>query len=428
MNFTNLTQAVNTGWALQRTGSGGASGPSGPPAGPTPEAYDASPAPPAAASDGFTNAHGLRLIQEFEGSPRLTSRLCEGGAWELGYGVTFNLEGAPFKEGDTCTPEYADALFRNALQLFEDGVRAAVTVPLTGNAFSALVAFAYNIGLENLRSSSVLRRVNENRMSDAAACFGMWLYATKGGHKQALRGLLRRRYAEACLFLGYDWTVACSDDAISLQREIPDTLPGTDRVIYKTAFKDVLSVAQRFVLPPADELVLTQPAPPTTMRVPEAAGAGPTPPPSPVSVPVPAQVSLPPMVPPGGVRKPEAVDPAPPAQLPPRAPVPPKPVIIERQTIHPNQLPTDVDTSKNMADSTRMVGMVLVAIGSIIQVVTLRLGIGTAIGAVFFDLTRDPVVITLVVTAIVAGLGWVTKTNGKKTFAKGADQAQGALH
>ena len=33
-----------------------------------------------------------------------------------------------------------------------------------------------------------------------------------------------------------------------------------------------------------------------------------------------------------------------------------------------------------MADSTRMLGMVLVAIGSVIQVVTLRLGIGTAVG------------------------------------------------
>lgn len=75
-----------------------------------------------------------------------------------------------------------------------------------------------------------------------------------------------------------------------------------------------------------------------------------------------------------------------------------------------------------------MIGMVLVAIGSVIQVVTLRLGIGTAIGAVFFDLTRDPVVITLVVTVIVAALGWVTKKNGQKTFAKGADQAQGSLH
>ena len=98
-------------------------------------------------------------------------------------------------------------------------------------------------------------------MDDAAACFGMWIFATDGaGHKQAMRGLLRRRYSESALFMGYDWTQACDNDAIALQREIPDTLPGTDRVIYRTPFKDVLAVAQRYPLPPSDELVLTVPA------------------------------------------------------------------------------------------------------------------------------------------------------------------------
>lgn len=274
----------------------------------------------------FTNAHGLRLITEFEGAPRLTARLCEGGKFELGYGVTFNLEGAPFKEGDTCTPEYADALFRHALKLFEDGVREAVTVPLNGDEFSALVAFAYNVGMENFRSSSVLRRVNENRMDDAAACFGMWIFATKDGHKQALRGLLRRRYAEACLFMSYDWTQACDIDAIALQREIPDTLPGTDRVIYKTPFKDVLSVAQRYPLVPADELVLTQPAPPlATSGSKVATGSVPVVPPSPAGTTSPSVSPAPTVVPSSPAKKPEAI-PAPPQ--PPRAPVPaplPKP-------------------------------------------------------------------------------------------------------
>lgn len=403
-----------------------------------------------------TNANGLRLIAEFEGAPRLTARLCEGGAWELGYGVTFNLDGAPFKDGDTCTPEYADALFRNALKLFEDGVRELVTVPLTSDEFSAVVAFAYNVGLENLRGSTVLRRINENRMDDAAAAFGMWIFATKGGRKQAYRGLLRRRYAEALLFMGYDWGVATADteatNPVSLQAVAPDTLPGTDRVIYKTPFKDVLAVAQRYPLAPADELVLSQPAPPLVTRVPEVVGgtAGALPSPAPAATP--AKVSPAPTVPPAKATV-EAI-PAPPAPRPtslppaaqaggvisyksgaaqaPQGPVvvtPPKPpVIITPQPINPNALPTNADTSKNMADSTRMLGMVLVAIGSVIQVVTLRLGIGTAIGAVFFDLTRDPVVITLTVTAIVAALGWVTKRNGKKTFAKGADQAVSNLY
>jgi hypothetical protein len=107
---------------------------------------------------------------------------------------------------------------------------------------------------------------------------------------------------------------------------------------------------------------------------------------------------------------------------------PEKPPIIAPHPINPNQLPTNNDTSKNMADSTRMLGMVLVGIGSVIQIISVRLGIGTAIGAVAFDLSRDPTVIALSVTAIISAFGWATKARGKKTFAKGADKAQGNLY
>ena len=398
----------------------------------------------------FCNAHGLRLIMEYEGSPRLKARLCEGNSWELSYGVTYDLNGNPFNEASTCTLEESDALFRNALKITEKGVRDLVTVPLTSNQFSGLVAFTWNVGIENFSTSSVLRRVNENRMDDAAACFGMWIFATNGqGHKQAMRGLLRRRYAESCLFMSYDWEQACDIDAIALQKDPPDSLPGTDRVRYKTAFKDVLAVAQRYPLDA--DLVLSTPAPAVPQTLGNAGPPGTPPSPAP-AVPAPSQkpAAAPSLGLPAGpaTTKPVALAPssspvpAPvggaivtkvslsPAEAPAQTQVaPPKPPpVLTPQPINPNALPTNADTSKNMADSTRMIGMVLVAIGSVIQVVTLRLGIGTAIGAVFFDLSRDPVVITLSVTVIVAALGWVTKRNGKKTFARGADQAHTALH
>ena len=278
----------------------------------------------------YVNEHGLRLIQEYEGAPRLKARLCEGNSFELSYGVTFDLNGNPFNADSTCTPEESDALFRNALQIFERGVRELVTVPLNSNQFSGLTAFAWNIGLTNFAGSSVLRRVNENRMDDAAACFGMWIFATNGaGHKQALRGLLRRRYSESALFMGYSWTQACDDDAIALQREIPETLPGTDRVIYRTPFKDVLAVAQRYPLAPADELVLTQPAPPlATSGSKEAVGAGPLSSPSPSVVPPAPKVSPAQTVPPAPVEKQASAIPAPsvkPAPAP--APMPSLPTL-----------------------------------------------------------------------------------------------------
>lgn len=380
------------------------------------------------------NDHGLRLITQFEGAPRLKARLCEGGRFELSYGVTFYPDGSPVEEGDTCTHDEAMAMFRHALSVFEDAVRRNVKVPMNSNQFSAYVVFCYNVGEAQFASSTVLRRINERRYDDAAEAMGAWIYATLGQHKQALRGLARRQYATGCLAMGYDWEVACSDDAIALVRERPPNDIGTDRVLFKTKFTDVLTVAQRYPLPPLDdELVLTTPAPspraadeaaqqPANPARNPAAGAAPA-----IEKPVsngpapatpPAKIPAPQRAPEGSVLPSQKVDAKPPE----------KPPIIAPQPINPNQLPTNTDTSKNMADSTRMIGMVIVGIGSVIQIISVRLGVGTAIGAVAFDLSRDPTVIALTVTAIIAAFGWVTKALGKKTFAKGADKAQGNLY
>jgi GH24 family phage-related lysozyme (muramidase) len=338
----------------------------------------------------FTNAYGLRLIQEFEGEPRLAARLCEGGRYELGYGITFDLDGQPFTATSTCTPDYADALFRNALKFFEDGVRRLVTVPLNSNQFSGLVALAWNIGLENFRSSTVLRRVNEGRMEDAAASFGMWVFATKGGHKQALRGLLRRRYSEAALFLGYSWTEACDNDAIALQREIPASLPGTDRVIYKTAFKDVLAVAQRYPLPPLDdELVLSTPIKAEPAVVPIASKAGqpvPLPGPAPAAPALekpalsgPASATAPPVKVPAPQRAPEGTKP------------PDPPVPIGQQTSAVDGAKRSEEWSsgtKAMWQSRRFYGLVLIMAGRLWM---LKTGSNAFLGAV-----SDPLVMEFV--------------------------------
>jgi hypothetical protein len=75
--------------------------------------------------------------------------------------------------------------------------------------------------------------------------------------------------------------------------------------------------------------------------------------------------------------------------------------------------------AKNMSDSQRGVGMVLVGVGSVVQIICTRLGVGTAVGAVFFDLTRDPVVITLIATGVVAAIGWFTRKRGTKVMTTG---------
>jgi hypothetical protein len=79
--------------------------------------------------------------------------------------------------------------------------------------------------------------------------------------------------------------------------------------------------------------------------------------------------------------------------------------------------------AKNMSESQRGIGMVIVGVGSVVQILTVRLGVGTAVGAIFFDLSRDPVVIALAATAVVAVIGWLTRKRGTKVMTKGMIEA-----
>ena len=216
------------------------------------------------------NEHGLRLLIYFEKGPRtvplspdgaaLEPYVCPGGKLTIGYGCTKWFDGSPVTEAHRLSGEAeARDLLMQQLVEYEEAVRNLVTVELNSNQFSALVAFAFNCGIHALAGSTVLREMNARRWEDAAAAFGMWIFATNGSHKQALRGLLRRRYAEATTAMGYRFEEACDDDAIALQRIIPEGDPpkGSDRVTYKTPFLEVLRVAQHYPLQASPEPVQT---------------------------------------------------------------------------------------------------------------------------------------------------------------------------
>ncbi|NHQ81610.1 lysozyme [Chromobacterium vaccinii] len=138
-----------------------------------------------------TNAAGISLIKQFEGV-RLTAYQDMVGVWTIGYGHT----GPEVKAGMTITQQQAEQLLATDLQTFETGVGKAVTVPLSANQFSALVSFSYNLGLGNLRSSTLLRLLNQGDYAGAGAQFPRWNRA--GG--QEVVGLTRRRQAEQSLF------------------------------------------------------------------------------------------------------------------------------------------------------------------------------------------------------------------------------------
>jgi len=95
------------------------------------------------------------------------------------------------------------AVLNRDVRRFEDGINAAVRVPLSQPMMDALVSLTFNIGLGGFQKSSVLRYLNEGRYVDAANAFTLWCYANvkqKNGTHRKLPILLGRREAEASLF------------------------------------------------------------------------------------------------------------------------------------------------------------------------------------------------------------------------------------
>lgn len=140
------------------------------------------------------NDDGLNLIKSFE-SLRLTAYPdpgTGGDPWTIGYGHT----GPDVTEGMTCDQDQADAWLQEDLQSAIDGVTKLVTSDINDNQFSALVSFAYNCGLGNLKTSTLLKDVNTSNFDAAAQEFLKWDHA----NGQVMPGLLRRRTAESNLF------------------------------------------------------------------------------------------------------------------------------------------------------------------------------------------------------------------------------------
>lgn len=142
------------------------------------------------------NTKGIDLMHEFEGL-RLEAYLCPAGIPTIGWGNTRYETGLPVKMGDRITKERADDLFDYWAFDFAEGVRKLVTSKLNDNQFSALVSFAYNVGLGNFGKSTLLKKLNINPNDPLIRDeFLRWDKAVG----KVLSGLSRRRKAEADLY------------------------------------------------------------------------------------------------------------------------------------------------------------------------------------------------------------------------------------
>lgn len=137
---------------------------------------------------------GIDLIKSFEGySAKAYPDPATGGEpYTIGYGTTSGVT-----HDMVVSQEQAEKLLRNDLNKFESGVSALLTAPTTQPQFDAMVSLAYNIGLGNFRSSTLLKKHNAKCYQCAAGQFPAWNRAAG----KVMNGLTRRRNAERAMYM-----------------------------------------------------------------------------------------------------------------------------------------------------------------------------------------------------------------------------------
>jgi lysozyme len=132
----------------------------------------------------------LKKLMELEGL-RLEAYRDAAGVPTIGYGHTQEVE-----MGDKITPWWAKELLICDIEEVEEQVKA-LGVARTEAQLDALVSFAFNLGIDRLKNSTLLKVITEQRnMREIKREWMRWVYA--GG--QRLKGLERRRAWEAKRF------------------------------------------------------------------------------------------------------------------------------------------------------------------------------------------------------------------------------------
>lgn len=162
--------------------------------------------PEKASSEMRVSPAGIALIQEFEGyakarpdgSVEAYPDPATGGApWTIGWGSTTDETGHPVKPGAVWPKDRASARFTDHVGEFSEQVWSLVKdVPTTQSQFDAMTSLAYNVGVANLQSSTLLKLHRAGDYAGAQGQFGRWNRA----NDKVMPGLTRRRAAEAALY------------------------------------------------------------------------------------------------------------------------------------------------------------------------------------------------------------------------------------
>lgn len=143
---------------------------------------------------------GLELIKRFEGLS-LKAYKDAVGVPTIGYGHILGV-----KMGTEITALEAEELLKQDVSHFEQGVSRLINeldINITQPQFDALVSFAFNLGLGNLKKSTLLKKLYLMKQGDKLSMQAVakeFLRWNKAGGK-VLQGLVNRRQAESDSFL-----------------------------------------------------------------------------------------------------------------------------------------------------------------------------------------------------------------------------------
>ena len=133
---------------------------------------------------------GKDFIKSKEGL-RLTAYQCDALKWTIGYGHTSGVYA-----GMTITKERAEELFKQDVVLYETAVRNE-NLNINQDQFDALVSFAFNVGVDAFKNSTLLKKIKANPDDPAIKDeFAKWNKA--GG--AVIAGLTTRRAEESKMY------------------------------------------------------------------------------------------------------------------------------------------------------------------------------------------------------------------------------------
>jgi len=120
------------------------------------------------------------------------------GELTIGYGHT----GPDVYPGMEITESQAITLLRKDLARFERAVDTSVKVPLHDCQFGALVSFAFNVGVEAFKGSTLLKRLNKGEYGAVPYELLKWVKDGPAGKKVTVQGLVNRRNKEIGMWAG----------------------------------------------------------------------------------------------------------------------------------------------------------------------------------------------------------------------------------